>query len=166
MMMEPNEHAADLRAWALGADLRHVSRANDLGAGSLDRAVLGLATMHFAEIRRGRQQVRRARWSRMAAAAALAMTAAIALWLSVPRAAVHHVASDITRDGVVDILDAFALARNIESGAMLPASFDFDGSGRVDQRDADALAARVVSVTPASPIEARASRELSWEPQS
>ena len=49
---------------------------------------------------------------------------------------------DINHDGRVDILDAFQLARELESGAK-PAA-DLNGDGVVDQRDADLIAARAV----------------------
>jgi hypothetical protein len=44
----------------------------------------------------------------------------------------------------VNILDAFELAREIRSGAPLPARFDFNGDGVVDRTDADTVAAEAV----------------------
>lgn len=49
---------------------------------------------------------------------------------------------DINHDGQVDILDAFQLTREIQSGAK-PAT-DLNGDGVADQRDADLIAARAV----------------------
>ncbi len=51
-------------------------------------------------------------------------------------------AEDINRDGVVDILDAFALARKIEAGEKDDADFNRDGV--IDQRDAVAIELLVV----------------------
>jgi hypothetical protein len=49
---------------------------------------------------------------------------------------------DVTGDGRVDILDAFALARRIERADVRQP--DLNSDGRVDQRDVEALAARAV----------------------
>lgn len=51
---------------------------------------------------------------------------------------------DIDGNGRVDILDAFALARRIRSGAALREEWDFNGDGRVDRGDADVVALAAV----------------------
>lgn len=51
---------------------------------------------------------------------------------------------DINRDGRVDILDAFALARQVRLGSEHEVTLDFNGDGVVDERDAEWLAARAV----------------------
>ena len=82
----------------------------------------------------------------MAAAAACLVAGA---WLSqtlVQRSApnVSVAREDVTGDGRVDILDAFALARQIQSDhAQQP---DLNSDGRVDQQDVEALAARAVKL--------------------
>ena len=53
---------------------------------------------------------------------------------------------DINHDGRVDILDAFALAREIKTGAHPGPGRDINGDGVVDERDVAALAARAVSL--------------------
>lgn len=57
-------------------------------------------------------------------------------------------AEDIDGNGTVDILDAFALARQIkDAGAMDAAAgrrLDINGDGRVDERDAERIAHRAV----------------------
>jgi hypothetical protein len=53
---------------------------------------------------------------------------------------------DLNRDGVVDMLDAFALARQLEPGQAPRPQLDFNGDGRVDERDVQALAAQAVSL--------------------
>lgn len=50
---------------------------------------------------------------------------------------------DINRDGTVDILDAFALARAVQAGDQ-PPSPDLNGDGVVNQRDAEQIAAQAV----------------------
>jgi hypothetical protein len=53
---------------------------------------------------------------------------------------------DVNRDGRVNILDAFQLAREIRSGTELPRALDVNGDGVVDQADAEAVAAEAVSL--------------------
>ena len=45
-----------------------------------------------------------------------------------------------------DIVDAYLLERRIESGAKLDPSADYNGDGRVDRADVEALARRIVAV--------------------
>ena len=53
---------------------------------------------------------------------------------------------DLNRDGRVDILDAFALARQIRDGGAAPAALDLNGDGVVNQRDTEIIAARAVAL--------------------
>ena len=53
---------------------------------------------------------------------------------------------DINRDGHVDILDAFQLARELRDSPMPEPSLDLNHDGVVDERDADFLAAQVVKL--------------------
>jgi len=53
---------------------------------------------------------------------------------------------DLNRDGQVDILDSFALARELKSGKSLPAIFDVNGDGVVDERDMALIAAHAVEL--------------------
>ena len=55
-------------------------------------------------------------------------------------------AGDLNRNGQVDILDAFALARQLKAGTHPGANWDVNGDGVVDERDVAALAARAVSL--------------------
>jgi hypothetical protein len=55
---------------------------------------------------------------------------------------------DVNHDGRIDILDAYALARQIESGKRPDTAFDVNGDGVVDRRDAEAIAKRAVRLTP------------------
>jgi hypothetical protein len=70
---------------------------------------------------------------------------------------------DIDGNGRVDILDAFRLAKGIESGSQTPSSafgvpsrgptaaeWDVNNDGRVDRDDVDAVALAAVRVTPVS----------------
>ena len=80
----------------------------------VDRAVIDRANRHF--VRRGRRRP----WPRWAASAAAA--------------------TDIDRNGCVDILDAFKLARHIESAEVREAKWDINGDGLVDRADVDVVA--------------------------
>jgi hypothetical protein len=51
---------------------------------------------------------------------------------------------DVNRDSLVNILDAFQLARELRSGAPVPPRFDFNGDGIVNRADVDAVAAEAV----------------------
>jgi hypothetical protein len=53
---------------------------------------------------------------------------------------------DLNRDGRVDILDAFSLARQLKQGAVSDRQLDFDGDGAVDERDVSAIAAHAVKL--------------------
>lgn len=92
------------------------------------------------------------RWAGVAAAAALLL---VAVWTLRPQAealrppaepvlAPVAAAQDVNGDGTVDVLDAYWLARRIESDADLATTWDFDGNGRIDRDDVDAIAADIV----------------------
>ena len=52
---------------------------------------------------------------------------------------------DVNQDGRVDILDAFQLARESQSGTS-PAGIDLNEDGRIDRRDAEFIATRAVKL--------------------
>jgi hypothetical protein len=51
---------------------------------------------------------------------------------------------DLNHDGRVDILDAFALARQLKAGPAPGPARDINGDGVVDERDVETIAARAV----------------------
>ena len=53
---------------------------------------------------------------------------------------------DLNHDGRVDILDAFALARQVKQGGARNLQWDVNGDGVVDERDVAAIAARAVEL--------------------
>lgn len=80
-------------------------------------------------------------WARIPGLAAAGLLVAFfSFWLASSR----FDREDVNRDRVVNILDAFQLARELRSGAPLPSRFDFNGDGIVNQADADAVAAKAV----------------------
>jgi hypothetical protein len=123
----------------------------------IDRAVLDRASRHFA----GREFVqarRRFRWVALWKVAAAAAVVIFAFSLDLhdkPQRAVHDPAMagagavDFDRDGQVNILDAFKLARQIELAGGTKANLDINGDGLVNRDDVDKIAFAAVSLTPA-----------------
>ena len=58
---------------------------------------------------------------------------------------------DIDGNGRIDILDAFLLAKRLESGAAKQPEWDVDDNGRIDRRDIDAVALMAVRINGGSP---------------
>ena len=127
----------------------------------LDDRMAGLARDHAARVRKelaaragdGRRRIFRfAPWAAAAAGIAIAAVAAVA-WLgvhggarpaAVPADGIAR-ADDLNRDGRVDVLDAFALARAVDAGEGKPA-WDLNRDGAVDRADVDAVALAAVSL--------------------
>jgi hypothetical protein len=59
------------------------------------------------------------------------------------------VRGDLNHDRHVDILDAFALARQLKQGGPGNLPLDVNGDGVVDERDVEALVVRAVKLEPA-----------------
>lgn len=81
------------------------------------------------------------RWVGLAAAIALLIVLAPHRTATSP-----SLATDLDRNGEVNILDAFALARSLESGGRTLAAWDVTGDGVVDERDVRAIAERAVRI--------------------
>lgn len=54
--------------------------------------------------------------------------------------------SDLDRNGRVDVLDAFMLARRLESTVLVDLAADVNHDGRIDERDVDAIAQQAVAL--------------------
>lgn len=121
--------------------LRRLGPALDVSE-ALDRSVLAAAAPVLARVRARRR-------GRRIALAALPLAAAAALVLLLApqlQRRAHERApgldtarADLDRNGRVDILDAFQLARELEGGDA-PGGRDFNGDGHVDRADVDELA--------------------------
>jgi hypothetical protein len=93
-----------------------------------------------------------------AAAAAAAVVAVVVLWQtgmgpkapvppSPPTARiVPYSPKDIDRNGIVDMVDAYLMARQVKSGKMVPADWDVNGDGAVDQKDIGEIARTAVAI--------------------
>ena len=127
----------------LVAALRDLSKDRLFVPPGVDEAVLVQARKHLKTVaRRQRRIVTLAPW--MAAAASFLLVAWLAQmlirsWTAAPPLIARE---DIDRDGQVDILDAFALARQIEYGGAR--NLDVNGDGVMDRRDIDAVASKAV----------------------
>jgi len=105
-------------------------------------------------------------WKPLLPWAAMAASFVVVAWLvhTVTRPAApaaSFVREDINHDGRVDILDAFALARQIESGGTLEARWDINDDGQINRADVGAIAARAVSL---GRSEARPARRADFRP--
>jgi len=118
-----------------------------------ERAILDRAGEHFARPGVGGDRRRLIHWRhvwRFAAAAAVVIFAfSLELTKRPQPPAGSSVrpearAMDIDGNGRVDILDAFKLARQIESAPALEESYDLNGDGLVDRGDVDFVASAAV----------------------
>ena len=133
------------------------SFAEDLGAifgppgqvpQDIDRAVAGAARRHLC------RQPRRLWWVRWAVAAATTAAAVIVWTVYVPglrgpapraaQVAAEMKRADIDRNGRVDIIDAFQLARHIESASPTKRKWDINGDGLVNRDDVEKVALAAV----------------------
>ncbi len=138
----------DLRiASKLSADLNALFEPKVGVPPEVDRAVMDRAHKHLAPLQSGKRRRLRIHWGWRIAAAAAVIILAFSLDLtkqpdqttdsfSLSKAQ----AVDIDRNGRVDILDAFKLARYIESADRTETEWDFNGDGLIDRSDVDVVA--------------------------
>ncbi|MEN6335354.1 MAG: dockerin type I domain-containing protein [Phycisphaerales bacterium] len=124
----------------------------------VDKAILDQARRRLAK---PRPLILRIRWAGGIAAAAAVV--AIGVFLYHGSAPHNHPSSiinyqsaateqriDLDGNGRVDILDAFRLAKSLESRGPTAAEWDVNGDGRVDRDDVDAVALAAERVSPVS----------------
>lgn len=170
--MDPNPSQHDAHEpvipAGLSAELR-VGHAHRGDLSGLDEAVMGMARRELGK-RTPRGVLARvggvggSRWVRGSAAAAVLAIGVWGGWMFLGRSGpvagsgMNSIVSAPSEH--VTILDAFALARMLEArqknttALAIPAAWDVDGNGVIDQRDVDAIAQRAVklsSVGTASP---------------
>jgi hypothetical protein len=138
----------DLRAPAkLLGGLRQLANQSVFIPPATDESILLAARRHLSKPARA---VRR--WTILIPAFGLAAVIALLtiLWHGVG----HHRSAeqpefsreDINHDGQVDILDAFALAREIKTSTKPPSGMDVNGDGVVDEKDVETIATRAVKL--------------------
>lgn len=109
-------------------------------------------TVDGAILKAGQLQLRPAekssvsRWPRWVWWPALAGACAIIALIVRMMTPTQFAREDLNRDGKVDILDSFALARELKNGGSLPAYLDVNGDGVVDERDVNSIASRAVAL--------------------
>ena len=119
----------------------------------VDRAVMERVHKHLAPLQSGKGKRLRIHWGWRIAAAAAVIILAFSLDLTKqPEPTTDSLTLskaqtvDIDRNGRVDILDAFKLARHIESAGRIEAGWDFNGDGLVDRHDVDMVAFAAVQL--------------------
>jgi hypothetical protein len=111
---------------------------------SVDDAVLRGARRYLRQSAGLNRLIQFPRW--LAAAAAIILGALVASLFFSPGRQNAHAREDINADGRVDILDAFALARQLEARGIPELRLDFNGDGVVDRKDVEAIAGRAVKL--------------------
>lgn len=154
-MTERKEHFGedmDLRAPSkLSTDLNALFEPQVGVPPEVNRAVMDRAHKHFAPLQSGKGKHLRIHWGWRIAAAAAVIILAFSLDLTKQTGPATDSFSlnkaqaiDIDRNGRVDILDAFKLARHIESADRTETKWDFNGDGLVDRSDVDVVALAAV----------------------
>ena len=126
------------------ADLKALSEPPQPDWTAVDRAVMDRAAQTLLPIRK-----RRWFYRPLAAAAAIAIAASVLLMFfnqgkpgnSLPAAAVLQ---DVDLNGHIDILDAFQLAKMVQSSAAADTKWDMNRDGTVNQLDVDIVAQTAV----------------------
>jgi hypothetical protein len=111
----------------------------------IDRAVLDAARRHLNRPKESNPGIFR-RWMLWPALATACIVIAFIIRLLLAPAGARFAREDLNRDGHVDILDSFALARELKTGRPLPAVFDVNGDGVIDERDVALIAAHAVAI--------------------
>jgi Dockerin type I domain len=148
----PNEDAGELGAPAkLVAALKSACKSDIFIPCTIDEAVLRSARKHLSPPkRRAVTWTILFRWTAPIAALAVVLAVSVHLLLSNsrPKSGIStqhlYARGDLNRDGAVDILDAFALARRLKAGAVSNPELDINGDGIIDDRDVATLAAQAV----------------------
>jgi len=139
----PPESGQSLEAPAkLAAALKAGSRRKIFVPPTIDEAILKAAR---AQLRPATKPnvFRLPRWILWPALVGACAAAALIVHIMTP---MQFAREDLNRDGKVDILDSFALARELKHGGSLPAFLDVNGDGVVDDRDVNAIASQAVAL--------------------
>jgi len=117
----------------------------------VDRAVMDRVHKHFTGIKSRKGRLLRIHWAWRIAAAAAIIIFAFSLDLTKQTGPTtgrlllsKTQAADIDRNGRVDILDAFKLAKHIESAGSTETKWDINGDGLIDRSDVDVVALAAV----------------------
>jgi hypothetical protein len=149
MKMQMPGNQSDDRDEALEAPARLVSALRQLPTQkifvppTIDESVLRAARTHLRPARKpGLTWLRYLPWATATAAAVVL----VFLGLHYPNPGARNRSGDMNGDGIIDILDALALAKKVEAGATFRADIDLNGDGKVDHQDVAVLADKAVSL--------------------
>lgn len=132
-----------------GEDLKSVFGARRGVPVEVDRAILAEARKHLGK---KHSRLRIGRWAVSAAAVAAVVVFAFVHDFDAGDSGqmamvdMDAIKEDVDRNGRVDILDAFVLARRVKASEGVDAEWDINGDGIVDSKDIDAVAARAVRI--------------------
>ena len=130
------------------SDLRGLFEPSGSVPPQVDKAILDQARHRLAK---PRPMILRLRWATGIAAAAAVIAIGVLLYHGSgydnhPSSIINHRSAaaerwtDLDGNGRVDILDAFQLAKQIESHGLADSKWDINGDGRIDREDVDAVA--------------------------
>ena len=135
----------------LSADMKAIFQPQVGVPPEVDRAVMDGIHKHFAPLQSGTGRRLRIHWVWRIAAAAAVIILAFSLDLSKQGgpttdrfSASETQVVDIDRNGRVDILDAFKLAKQIESAGPAATEWDINDDGLIDRSDVDVVALAAV----------------------
>lgn len=132
----------------LGTQLKALYAPGVAVPGVVDEAIRARARTALQKQGRARPGTRRVAWwlGGGVAAAAAAVTLVVVLWPGPQQSHQNLAANDLNRDGRVNMLDAYVLARRVAMKQPVGKELDFNRDGVVDSKDADVIAHDVVSL--------------------
>jgi hypothetical protein len=142
---DSNESPAPPR---LIAALQQIQSARGFVPSTVDEAVLRAARQHLSPAQRLSPNAFAFSFRWLGFATACLLVCAAAYWFiqASSNRSRAFAREDLNRDGRVDILDAFQLARQLQSGDKPGPTFDLNDDGVVDRRDAETIAAEAVKL--------------------
>ena len=150
-MYDPDQRQLEQGGERLGRLLRDAEARRLPDTTMVDAAIAAAARRDLRPVARPRRLVWRIA-APLAAAAAVAIAATVTFLqpsrVPAPRVAI---AGDLDGSGLIDVLDAYVLARSLQTNAALPGTVsegwgDINADGVVDRRDVDALAMQAVAL--------------------
>ena len=128
----------------LASALRAQSRREIFVPGYVDRTTLDAARRHLAGPKKAERRF--LQFLKLRQALAAGGLAAVILCFFIFGRSKNYAREDLNHDGRVDILDSFALARELKNGKPLPSRFDVNGDGVVDEKDVISIATHAVEL--------------------
>ena len=114
---------------------------------AIDQTILKAAQRQLSPLRRARAR-RVWWWTGLATASAVVVAFALVTAHWQRSANGRFALEDVNRDGQIDILDAFALARQVKKGNSPDQRLDLNGDGVIDEKDVATIAAHAVKLEP------------------